>query len=72
VLKSIQGSVWEKTFSRKGAKAQRKLLRNAAALCAFAGEIFFRIRLFVQSRARLPGNIPGPGGKNIAYPGVAP
>jgi hypothetical protein len=27
-------------LSRKGAKAQRKPLRNAAALCAFAGEIF--------------------------------
>jgi hypothetical protein len=27
---------FEKLFSRKGAKAQRKPFRNAAALCAFA------------------------------------
>jgi hypothetical protein len=27
-------------LSRKGAKARRKPFRNAAALCAFAGEIF--------------------------------
>jgi hypothetical protein len=33
-------------FSRKGAKAQRKLFRNAAALCAFAGEIFSEKILF--------------------------
>jgi hypothetical protein len=27
---------WKKIFSRKGAKAQRKPFRSAAALCAFA------------------------------------
>jgi hypothetical protein len=27
---------WRKYFSRKGAKAQRKTIRNAVALCAFA------------------------------------
>jgi hypothetical protein len=29
-------SLFIKTFSRKGAKAQRKTFRNAAALCVFA------------------------------------
>jgi hypothetical protein len=34
---------------RKGAKAQKNPLRNAAALCAFAGEIFSEKILFGQS-----------------------
>jgi hypothetical protein len=36
-------------LSRKGAKAQRKPFRNAAALCAFAREFFSEKFLFVQS-----------------------
>jgi hypothetical protein len=46
---------FQEDFSRKGAKAQRKPFINAAALCAFAGEIFsveayFRAKL-VQVQA---------------------
>jgi hypothetical protein len=40
VFKSIKALCEKGFFSRKGAKAQRKPLRNAAALCAFAGETF--------------------------------
>ena len=36
VLKRIQAALKQENFSRKGAKAQRKPFRNAAALCAFA------------------------------------
>jgi hypothetical protein len=31
----------QEIISRKGAKAQRNLLENAAALCAFAGKIAY-------------------------------
>jgi len=38
-MSDFSTAVPRKCFSRKGAKAQRKALRNAAALCAFAPEI---------------------------------
>jgi hypothetical protein len=42
----------QEDLSRKGAKAQRKPFRKAAALCAFAGEIFSKELLFGQSRLK--------------------
>ena len=50
---------WEKSFSRKGAKTQRKTLDSSLRLCAFAGIHFEIVDAVVVGRGTVRSGVIG-------------